>query len=683
VAKIIVLGAGAAGLAAATTLSPFHKVVVVEKGTNPGGIGETLSCKAGTECSVCTACTIPELVEDALADPNIDLMTGTHVETAERTEGGGWSLTLVGASEVTIEADTVLVATGLDVTEGTALPEFGAGRWEGVMTALELDRQLRLGGSVDPIGPEGKVGIIQCVCSRDTSELPYCSRVCCAYTARLALELRDRYPGSEVTVFYMDLQLSDRVAARQIAKAMDDPGISYVRSRPAGVQGTAGAGLEVIYEDTLEGEIESQEFDAVVLSTGLVPSEDTERIARMFGLETDPYGFIAVGGEGPGITSTEGVYASGGATGPVDLVEAGTSGMAAAASILAALSIDWPGRSPRLVLFGEEGRVHDPGVVAEGMGAEVVVLEGSPVDRLWRLDGEPMSFHARVDEGTETIEADVVVIAPPDPDGGGIDVPGAIGPEEAWEGIETGTLQGRTAVVMGTSADALLLAGALKGLNDGAAVDVFYREMAVADGGMQELQLDLAARGVRFHRYAKGSLAIEGLEGDERVVSFADELSPELGILHLEVDRVVAPGGTTQDPRYWPISRLASSGVPPEVRLNVLPVLTPRRGVYTASPSTFTDDAVAQGGVAAVARALADVALGFPLEGEVAHVDPELCAACLNCLRVCPHDAIVFDDEDRAARILERACQDCGLCAAICPAQAIGMVSPDGGDEGD
>ena len=569
------------------------------------------------------------------------------------------------------------------MADGTALAEYGAGAHNGVITALEMDQRLRLSSAESstteplPVGSTS-IALFQCVCSRDTSEIPYCSRVCCAYTARLALELRERYPEVHVTVYYMDLQMEDEVAARQIALAMEDPEIEYIRSRPAAVQPLPDAGLEVLFEDTITGELSASRFDVIVLSTGLVPSAGTTKTVELFGLETDQYGFIASGGAGPGMTSVEGIYAAGGATGPVDLVEASASGMATAGSVLNGLPPVWK-RTPRLLLFGQEAVVHGAGHAAEGMGAEVLVFEGVPAERLHRLEGEALDFSASVDSGDDILHADAVVVASTGERASGVVVPGAMTYDEAWTAVESGVLKGRLVLVMGRTSEALLLAGALKGIGKGTLVDVLYPEMAVAEGGMQELQFELSAKGVRFHRYKADSLSVSPGANGGHVVCFMDELLPEKGELLLEADMVVAPSAATESEEpEWPVSTQASDGVPSKRRLNMLPVMTPRRGVYTGTPGTLTEHAKYLGGVAAVAMALADYARGFPIGEQVAEVDPDECAACLNCLRVCPHDAIVFDEEARSARILNRACQACGLCTSTCPALAIKMVPGDG-----
>jgi NADPH-dependent glutamate synthase beta subunit-like oxidoreductase/coenzyme F420-reducing hydrogenase delta subunit len=50
--------------------------------------------------------------------------------------------------------------------------------------------------------------------------------------------------------------------------------------------------------------------------------------------------------------------------------------------------------------------------------------------------------------------------------------------------------------------------------------------------------------------------------------------------------------------------------------------------------------------------------------------DEEKCAACLNCVRICPFDVATVE---KTAVMPEEKCQACGLCAAECPAAAIAL----------
>jgi len=50
-------------------------------------------------------------------------------------------------------------------------------------------------------------------------------------------------------------------------------------------------------------------------------------------------------------------------------------------------------------------------------------------------------------------------------------------------------------------------------------------------------------------------------------------------------------------------------------------------------------------------------------------IDPELCVACLACVRVCPSDAVAV--EDQRVWIVDEACTRVGLCLPACPHKAI------------
>ncbi|MCK5251659.1 MAG: FAD-dependent oxidoreductase, partial [Thermoplasmata archaeon] len=404
-AEIIVLGGGVAGLVAAKMLSPFHKVTLFEEADSLGGVGGTLSCKAGADCTVCTACTLPELTEQVLADPNVTVKTGIDLSMELPT------------------GDAIILATGLDVADGKKVTEYGADRYDRVITALELDRLLRQEGEsarggrvLDLPGEDGRVAIVQCVCSRDTGQLPYCSRVCCAYSARLAIEVRERYPGVNVDVFYMDIQREDAVASAQIDEAMANKGIEYIRSRPAAVQEVPGGRMEVLYEDTLQGGIFARDYDLVILSTGLVPSKGTMVWADKLGVRTDEHGFISIHPETATRTSDSTVFAAGGSTGPVDLVEASMGAMAAAAEVLETLPPEWPGHPPRIIVIGGGPAAEGADLVMRAAGAVVSMVLGAPGKGLQRLEGEPLGFQARMGSpGSDAIfklKGDIVIIVP-------------------------------------------------------------------------------------------------------------------------------------------------------------------------------------------------------------------------------------------------------------------------------
>jgi Pyruvate/2-oxoacid:ferredoxin oxidoreductase delta subunit len=365
-------------------------------------------------------------------------------------------------------------------------------------------------------------------------------------------------------------------------------------------------------------------------------------------------------------------------------------GLAAAAAVLEAYPPEWKLYPPRIILVGDMAELEDADRIASAIGASTATIIGGPGRGLHRLDGMVLAFqaHMGVRGGDKTIalKGDMIVIAPRPTLGSPTGLHGAMGLHELGTELAKGGTagKGRYALLMGEDPAAIKLANAVLDTDPKAQVEVLHRDMAVAEDGMQELQLDLAGRGARFHRYSPGTLSTSPLGDGTFEVRFRDELCPEVGELSMVVDRIGAPAGEEDPGLVWPwfLSRYAPEGIPTGLRLNVIPVLTPRRGVYTTVPGTRTEAASRLGAAAAIAAAVSDYTRGFVIFDEVAEVDPDLCAACLNCLRICPHDAIVFDEEERAACVLDLACQDCGLCAAICPAKAINMVPGlyDGGE---
>lgn len=60
--------------------------------------------------------------------------------------------------------------------------------------------------------------------------------------------------------------------------------------------------------------------------------------------------------------------------------------------------------------------------------------------------------------------------------------------------------------------------------------------------------------------------------------------------------------------------------------------------------------------------------------GAGAKVSPELCIGCLTCVRVCPFEIPVINDENVA--FIDGDCQSCGICVVECPAKAIEFKAP-------
>jgi len=244
---------------------------------------------------------------------------------------------------VELDVGAVIVATGMDVYDPTALDEYGYTRFENVITTLEFERLISAGGPTEghlirPTDrqPPKRIGFVQCVGSR-TNNLergnPYCSNICCMNTIKDSLLLKDHYPDAEITVFYMDI--------RAFGKGFEDlymrskaQGVRYIRGLPGEViEDPQTKNLRVIVENTTAGRLEEHEFDMLILSVGVIPRRETEPIRRLLTLSQAPGGFLMESHPKlkPVDAPTKGVFIAGCAESPKDIKDSVTQAGAAAA----------------------------------------------------------------------------------------------------------------------------------------------------------------------------------------------------------------------------------------------------------------------------------------------------------------------------------------------------------------
>jgi heterodisulfide reductase subunit A-like polyferredoxin len=118
---------------------------------------------------------------------------------------------------------------------------------------------------------------------------------------------------------------------------------------------------------------------------------------------------------------------------------------------------------------------------------------------------------------------------------------------------------------------------------------------------------------------------------------------------------------------------LTSDGFFLEAHVKLRPVDTQSDGIFicgTAHSPKRIDETIGQA-LAASSRACGLLAKNYiEVGGVVAKVDPDLCAACLICVRACPYE-VPFINAEGVSEIDISKCHGCGICAAECPARAI------------
>jgi heterodisulfide reductase subunit A-like polyferredoxin len=242
---------------------------------------------------------------------------------------------------VQLDVGAVILATGFDLYDVSALAEYGWGKLANVITAMQFERMICASGPTqghlkrpsDAMTPN-RLAFIQCVGSRDVRHLKYCSSVCCMHATKEAVLAREHYPQLSAAIFYMDMRAVGKGFQEYIRRAQSQYGVEYIRSRPGRVtENSANHNPVIHFEDTVNRKWEAREFDMVILAQALRPSIGNAELARKLGIEIDDYGFIVSPQrlKNPFGTSREGIFGCGFCQSPMDVPDSVVRASAAAA----------------------------------------------------------------------------------------------------------------------------------------------------------------------------------------------------------------------------------------------------------------------------------------------------------------------------------------------------------------
>jgi quinone-modifying oxidoreductase subunit QmoA len=144
-----------------------------------------------------------------------------------------------------------------------------------------------------------KIAFVQCAGSRDENNLAYCSGVCCLASLKQASYLLEQEPEASVSIFYIDIRALGRYEAF-VNQIKEDGRVSLIKGKAGEISENPETGMVTVQlEDQATGKILHDEFDLVVLATGMVPSTATSKIPAEAAY--DEYGFVLADGQVPGI----------------------------------------------------------------------------------------------------------------------------------------------------------------------------------------------------------------------------------------------------------------------------------------------------------------------------------------------------------------------------------------------
>ena len=187
---------------------------------------------------------------------------------------------------------------------------------------------------------------VQCVGSRcaasETRGHEYCSRICCMYTAKHAMLCREKYPDTDVYVFYIDVRTPGKLYDEFYRRAVEQYGVHYIKGQVGKVIPEADGTLTVQGSDLIDNRQLKIKADMVVLAASIEADKSARPLATMLTASMDTNDFFteAHAKLRPVESPTAGVYLAGCCQGPKDIPDTVSQAGAAASKVIGLLVKD-------------------------------------------------------------------------------------------------------------------------------------------------------------------------------------------------------------------------------------------------------------------------------------------------------------------------------------------------------
>jgi heterodisulfide reductase subunit A len=141
------------------------------------------------------------------------------------------------------------------------------------------------------------------------------------HSIKEAVIAHEHEPETTSAIFGMDIRAVGKGFEEYKIRGGNHSNITYVRGRVAEIVEGPNFNPVVVYEDTRERRVKSEEFDMVVLATACAPTKGIAALADLLGVELDAYNFIKTSPLSPVDTMTPGIFVCGCAESPMDVPE--------------------------------------------------------------------------------------------------------------------------------------------------------------------------------------------------------------------------------------------------------------------------------------------------------------------------------------------------------------------------
>ncbi len=275
----LIVGGGIAGITAALSLADQgYGVHLIEKEASIGGLLKRVRYNLEGD-NVQTF--LQQEIEKVEKHPLITV----HLETTSiKTDGFVGNFETHLSNGQTLEHGAILVASGGVEYEPT---EYEYTNSERIITQRQLEDIL----AEKEMQADDTVLMIQCVGSREEPN-NYCSRVCCQDAIKNSIAIKEKSPETQVVVLYRDMRAYG-LKENYYKKARDLGVLFFLFTPEERPQVTPnGDKVSVQFDGKVLGKEMVIDADYVVLSTGLLPHPDTEKISKAYKLTCNVEGFF-------------------------------------------------------------------------------------------------------------------------------------------------------------------------------------------------------------------------------------------------------------------------------------------------------------------------------------------------------------------------------------------------------
>ncbi|MCB9419521.1 MAG: CoB--CoM heterodisulfide reductase iron-sulfur subunit A family protein [Ardenticatenaceae bacterium] len=244
-----------------------------------------------------------------------------------------------------VHVGAIILALGFKVYDAGGLEELGYGRYPNVIDAMQYERLASRSGPTEGIvkrpsdqtAPRS-IAWLQCIGSRD-QENTFCSSICCMYATKEAMLAKQRLGDAiDCTIFIMDERAFNKEYSTYFAKARQQYGIHYRRCRVSAIREAPGSSNLNVHYASPDGQLAQEQFEMVVLATGLQPPDSARHFTNMLDLGLNEHGFCETHKFTPLQTTHSGVFVCGAFSSPKEISETIIDASGAAAEVMRLLN---------------------------------------------------------------------------------------------------------------------------------------------------------------------------------------------------------------------------------------------------------------------------------------------------------------------------------------------------------